>query len=247
MAARENQGLQLALIIFVMLTIVLSVTTFMFFRKFEEAELKERAAAVQVAAALKSQTIAQEEAIAVKKVLGAGSRDSQKSIEDTAKEVLQTWASNFKETDKHYQQLVKYLHTELVAANSVFVDAQQREEQLKARLTANEKVKLAEIAQFEKNLNKSVNDLTVERKAFKSDRERFKDLLQDLARDIDKSRKRMEAENKKLADEIQTQALRIQKLADEKKELLEQLRVKEQYADTPRGAITGVDQRASSG
>lgn len=43
MAARENQGLQIALIIFVMLTIMLSVTTFIFFRnyQFEQQRFKD--------------------------------------------------------------------------------------------------------------------------------------------------------------------------------------------------------------
>ncbi|HEV3021669.1 MAG TPA: hypothetical protein VGX76_04355 [Pirellulales bacterium] len=40
MASSENQGLQIALIIFVMLTIILSVTTFVFFRQYEEASIK---------------------------------------------------------------------------------------------------------------------------------------------------------------------------------------------------------------
>ncbi len=40
MAMRENQGLQIALIIFVMLTVVLSVTTFLFFKKYDEERQK---------------------------------------------------------------------------------------------------------------------------------------------------------------------------------------------------------------
>ena len=40
MASRENQGLQIALILFVMMTVVLSVTTFLFFRKYQEEQLK---------------------------------------------------------------------------------------------------------------------------------------------------------------------------------------------------------------
>jgi len=38
--ARENQGLQIALIILVMLTIILGVTTFLFFREYKDATLK---------------------------------------------------------------------------------------------------------------------------------------------------------------------------------------------------------------
>ena len=44
MAARENQGLQIALIIFVMLTIILSVTTFLFYRNFKGAQLEAASA-----------------------------------------------------------------------------------------------------------------------------------------------------------------------------------------------------------
>jgi hypothetical protein len=44
MAARENQGLQIALIIFVMLTIVLSVTTYIFFDNYNKERLDKQAA-----------------------------------------------------------------------------------------------------------------------------------------------------------------------------------------------------------
>ena len=36
MASRESQGLQIALILFVMVTVVLAVTTYLYFRKAEE-------------------------------------------------------------------------------------------------------------------------------------------------------------------------------------------------------------------
>ncbi|MEO8494423.1 MAG: hypothetical protein ABI614_05105 [Planctomycetota bacterium] len=44
MAKRESQGLQIALILFVMVTVVLAVTTFVFYRKIEEAAQKQKAA-----------------------------------------------------------------------------------------------------------------------------------------------------------------------------------------------------------
>ncbi len=42
MASRENQGLQIALILLVMLTIVLCVSTFVFYRKSDERFNKSR-------------------------------------------------------------------------------------------------------------------------------------------------------------------------------------------------------------
>ena len=40
MAEREHQGYQIALVIFVMLTVLLSITTFMFFKKYREEQQK---------------------------------------------------------------------------------------------------------------------------------------------------------------------------------------------------------------
>lgn len=40
--ARENQGLQIALIMFVMLTVLMSVMTFVYFQKYTEAEKKQK-------------------------------------------------------------------------------------------------------------------------------------------------------------------------------------------------------------
>ncbi len=42
--ARENQGLQIALIIFVMLTLALSVTTYLFFSQYQESAEEARKA-----------------------------------------------------------------------------------------------------------------------------------------------------------------------------------------------------------
>ena len=47
MAKNESQGLQIALILFVMLTVVLAVTTFMYYRQVAEAQKREDAAVAQ--------------------------------------------------------------------------------------------------------------------------------------------------------------------------------------------------------
>ena len=44
MASRESQGLQVALILFVMVTVVLAVTTYFFFREAEERTAQAAAA-----------------------------------------------------------------------------------------------------------------------------------------------------------------------------------------------------------
>ena len=69
MAKRESQGLQIALIIFVLITIALGITSFIFFKKFEEQEKLAIAAGKTEKAAIKERNDAQREFKAVVKDL----------------------------------------------------------------------------------------------------------------------------------------------------------------------------------
>lgn len=53
MASSENQGLHIALAVFVLLTIILSVTTYLFFRESEAYRLRAKAAEAALKEALK--------------------------------------------------------------------------------------------------------------------------------------------------------------------------------------------------
>jgi hypothetical protein len=243
MAARDNQGLQIALIIFVLLTISLSVSTYMYFRKMEEAEVSAKAASTKTTDAITKQTAAEQENIELKKVLGAGPRDTVKSILDSHKEDMKAYGGNFKEADQHYRQLAKYLHAELAASDARFVDAKRREDDLKAKIAADEKGKVAEIAQFKANLDKSVADLKTERDSFNESREQFKKELASLQKVVATVRRESEDGTKKSTDEIQNVASQVQKLDKINHDLKEKLVEKEYVADLPRGKITFVNQR----
>ena len=74
MASRESQGLQIALILFVMVTVVLGVTTYMSFRRSEE-KIKEAAAARAETRQRQEMLLAREfESQALKHVLGYDSK-----------------------------------------------------------------------------------------------------------------------------------------------------------------------------
>ena len=59
--ARENQGLQIALIVFVMLTLILGVTTFVFYRQWDQEKGKAVAADQEKSKVAKDLTAAQED------------------------------------------------------------------------------------------------------------------------------------------------------------------------------------------
>lgn len=243
MAARENQGLQIALVMFVVLTISVSVATLYFFRQFEEAALREKAALAKAQEALASRTVAQEEALEVKKILGAESRETLQSIVDNYQEDMQTYGANFKDADRHYRQLIKYLHTELAAADARFVDARQREEELKAKLSAEEQSKLAEVAHYQDGFQKSVRDLTGERARFNDSRDKHKKTLDNVADQVVAVRTDSGAQIKKLTAQVGDLEHEVTEQAKTIQVLLEKLKQKEDYADLPRGLVTAVNQR----
>ncbi|HEV3415396.1 MAG TPA: hypothetical protein VG056_01220 [Pirellulales bacterium] len=80
MAAKENQGLQIALIGFVMLTILLSVTTYLFFKNWQEADGKMKAAQTAASDANDKKTAADKDAADLKTIIGSAPTDDLTKI-----------------------------------------------------------------------------------------------------------------------------------------------------------------------
>src|ERR1700704_1215254 len=80
MAARENQGLQIALIIFVILSIATSVTTYLGFTNFNEAKRKAEVESTKAQEATAKAGTAEAEVAALKIVIG--STDDVKTIRE---------------------------------------------------------------------------------------------------------------------------------------------------------------------
>ncbi len=80
--ARENQGLQIALILLVMAMIVLSVTTYLGFKNYSD-EFKDKQLAVAEGVKAQNQNTQYEEQIKkLKKFIGAADSDQVSTIED---------------------------------------------------------------------------------------------------------------------------------------------------------------------
>ncbi len=122
MAARENQGLQIALIIFVMLTIVLIVTTFLFFNSYKNEMAKNQGLMTENANKDKAARDATAEAEAYKNLIGAAATDKLDAIQAAGKKDIDTYAKSAPEGKQNYRYLVEYLGTELRNANARIAD-----------------------------------------------------------------------------------------------------------------------------
>jgi hypothetical protein len=203
MAAREHQGLQIALIIFVGLTMLLSGTTFMFFRNLEEEQLKVKTADASAGEKDKAMRAAIEEVTEMKRILGAAQKDSLADVQKMYKADMAAFAANLPEAEHQYRKLVADLHTQVLAANEAKRDYEGREREFKAKIVADETQKVAEQKNYTDNVTKANKELATERDQFNKNREEMKKAGADLAKKMDDKRKELDELAKKTTEEIQ--------------------------------------------
>ena len=173
MASRENQGLQIALILFVMVTVVLGVTTYMYFRKSEE-KIKEAAAARAETKQRQDMLLAMEfETQALKHILGYDTKTPEQleEIKKTlaAKVELQNILNNFDQDmtrwgagltpeQKNYRALPESLVTTLAKLNTEVADKVVDMQALTKKHDKNLKAEAARTTQAEDRFAKQATD-----------------------------------------------------------------------------------------
>lgn len=115
MASRENQGFQIALIVFVMLTVLLSVTTFVFFNKFKDEQTKATAATSDAQKKDAERNQAQEDRKEVLQFVGVQPSDNQEAVKKTweADMVIATTllGANLPDEQKSYKKVIEGLQS----------------------------------------------------------------------------------------------------------------------------------------
>src|SRR5437762_3141802 len=118
MAARENQGLQIALIIFVVLTITLIVSTYWFFNSYREAQEAMKALKADNDTKAKQTAQANLESEQFKGMIGAATTDKVEGVQEATKKDLERHGKGLPASDQNYRALVKALATERDNANT---------------------------------------------------------------------------------------------------------------------------------
>ncbi|MBI3836300.1 MAG: hypothetical protein HY288_00005, partial [Planctomycetia bacterium] len=163
MAARENQGLQIALIVFVMLTIVLIVTTFLFFQNYREEQTKNKTLTAEAAKAATERDAAKKESGDYKEIIGGDAADAKKDLDKYDKGLA--------EGKKNYRGLVDFLAAELQNKDTRIAEAAVHAKELDDKIKADEATKVAEIAKYLETISTTKKDQEAERKKFDENRE----------------------------------------------------------------------------
>lgn len=243
----EHQGLQIAVIIFVILTIALSITTFTFFKQSEEAAKKSAEDAARAKKADADLRNLLDEVSKMKTYIGVDNSDTIDKIGETYNGDMDAFASSLPLTARNYKVALTTLREnflkadderkqERVELNNLKTRIDQIETEFKNLLTAQTtEAKTAGQKLIEaQNEFKKQDDSHVKQK---DDLLASKKTLQD---ELDQIKKDHESEVKKLAIDIK----RIQGVNESQADVIEKLR--DTTFEVADGEIRWVNQKAST-
>lgn len=243
--ARENQGLQIALIILFMLTIILGVTTYIFCSRYIEAD--DRAAGLESDMADKttaSQRI-QDESNQLKEMIGFKAEDEfEETISPGFRDDMETFAGAYDNVDKFYRPVLIHLYglvnkknAELTDANDALQKLQDEYDAWKRQMTA--QVKKHDDARLaaEKNLADAVAMHTRDLGQIRAEKDKIKDEWEKAREEGDT---RVKALEKQVAD-FGTERAGLIEVRDRWGKELKDL--KKETFEVPDGTIRWVAQR----
>jgi hypothetical protein len=244
--ARENQGLQIALIVSVMLTIILGGTTYYFYRLYDEVSVK---AASAEADARKKATAAQDIARELNdlkvKAIGVKETDKVDAILSGAfKDDMNKYAASYPEDDRVYHRLVEKMQGTINDKNAELSATKLEAQRLADQIKVFEAAKQQQIDDFQKARDAASQDLANERTKFNAESDRIHQDETKLQTDMQAVRKDATADKAKADAKVADATARVQKLLRTTETQSDQIeKMTATNIDVFDGQITSVDQR----
>ncbi|HTQ38841.1 MAG TPA: hypothetical protein VMJ32_07425 [Pirellulales bacterium] len=250
MAVRENQGLQIALIIFVTLTVLLSLTTFVFFRNYQNEQQKSKDALKNEGDARQAASAMSDERNQLMQYIGLQASDKKEAATDAWTKDMAAFqalrSGSLPDDEKTYHKMIVGLqsiiatqHAELEKQSADLRDAKADFDRKTADYEAEKKSLAAE-------KEKAVADYLAERAANTEHVKKLEDSQEELSTTLQKRDKEMETERTDLTNKvaerdksIDTLRRQLKSREDEMKDLHGKFSVNSQ----PSGKIVWVDQR----
>ncbi len=242
--ARENQGLQIAVIIFVILTLILAVTTFVFFKQYDEANKRAIAAEQQAQENKRAADNTLRDNEQLKQYIGVPTTMKVDEIGEQVRNDFDNYAPNYQGETRNYHSVLEYLATTLKSTNESLAAAQAENEQLKDQIRQLEVSKAPLIAQEKSRADTANNQLLQERNKFNQDRQQLTQQAQQVQAKLVSFQQQAAQEIGKLRNDLKSAQDELKLALLKLKDRSEQLRkVVEPTFETADGVVRWVNPR----
>ncbi len=187
--ARENQGLQIALILFVITTILFGVMAFVFHSNSTKAVAKAKANADSANRAENGLREMSEDLEELKKMIGVAETDDIDRIRDQSAADMIKYAATYPEETRNYRGTLKQMFEALRDKDQLLDSEMASVKELKAYNEARDSVTQPKLDTFANTAKAAAQDKQNEISKFNDDRARMKDEVDKIAGDLQDARK----------------------------------------------------------
>lgn len=245
MAARQDQGLQIGLIVSIFLLIVSFVFAYVYWKSYSDATQQIAQLNTNLSGVQQAQNQLQTEAEAMRQAMGFGANDNAQDVASAVEEDMKLFGAGTAEENRSYRAILKAIHQELQDTAKREAAAKDQIKDLTNRLQAVEGETAQQIAQFKAALDKAQADLAAERASFTKDRENLERTKQELMAKVDDQKSNFEAQlasrNQEFAD-LQTKYDKSERARENLKAEREQVSGSFEVAD---GRVSWVNQNGT--
>lgn len=157
--ARENQGLQIGLIVFVMFTIILGVTTFMFSKEYGKQKAAAADSEKKASEANSALSQSESENMRLKVLVGHAETATLQAVDEQFNTDMATFAKNLNNADPNYRIVCKWLFEEVQRKNDELSDVKVTLQQVKDQNSSLEAAKETQIKQLSDRAKKAEDEL----------------------------------------------------------------------------------------
>ncbi len=246
MSAKENQGLQIAVMIFFGLVVLLAVLTYVFFKSADDrakliADMKGKAA--------KAEQLAfqdRDEINKYKAMMGFTAEDLEETITKSYEEDMKKFSAGYAGDAKTYRTLLQHLQSEKSSVARRETQAKQREQALKARVAALENQKEKQIVTYKDKFESIEKDVVGVRSNFETELARITQSSEKVRQGLEKKNREISNLRATNAKQVKDLGKKLQEYARLNSQKTELLRDREKQAfQSADGKITWVNQRSN--
>jgi hypothetical protein len=179
--ARENQGLQIALIGSVLVAILLGVMSFLWLRSSQDTakRLKDRTDEVRKLSDEKSQLV--DEIKELRRMIGVGETEKLADLQAQFKKDSESWLGTFPEKNRFYRAGLEYMFATVKEKSTALADAKAEIQQWKDKFEAKEANTAPVIQKFETAASSATSDYQAERAKIREQVEQSTKLQSEVA------------------------------------------------------------------
>jgi hypothetical protein len=245
MAARQDQTLQIFLIVFIFAFLVTAVVAYLGWRGYSEADAKSTALQSSLNDKETQARNLQTEAEDLRQVMGFGRNDDTADIKKTSEEELKNLGRGVDEANRTWRKVLETVDAEAQKTAASEARLKQQVSDLNKTLLNVKSEAQKQIDQFDAARKKAQEDLASQKNEFADFRAKLESGQKDLAKTLEDQRANYEGQLTKNAAKIKDLEQQLAELARANKNLIEQRKDEPGSFEVADGRITWVNQNGT--